>query len=386
MYHHSSTKYEVAASEAAKKGRDKMEAMIAKGKSTAMAVVEQVQAQVPQDSLVRTQGIHIQPIKGGDGAYFGSGYSLSAIDWAPAMLHTLALRQLADKTDMPNKYLDILTARGDWGRELAADNFNRLLMHAKQNDKNLIRKVSTKDGLEVRGVLSDRFRRIDSRPLLDAFIGACQSLDAVPIEGYALETKVRMRAVLPFVFEPVPNEVMLFGIQWGNSDFGDGGHCLSLFNIRVWCTNTAVMDEVLRQVHLGRTISEDISYSTQTLNLDTQANASAMKDVVKEFLGPKRVNGYLDSIKMACEENIEEKDVLRLLKGKLGKEETQRVSDLFASPDVQNLPPGNTSYRLSNAVSWFAQDASVSRGRQLDLQRLAGELLPSMTKIKAREV
>ncbi len=61
------------------------------------------------------------------------------------------------------------------------------------------------------------------------------------------------------------------------------------------------------------------------------------------------------------------------------------MQELFDGPDVVNLPPGNTKYRLSNAISWFSQTKDVSVDKKLDLQRLAGELLPK-AKLKAREV
>ena len=384
MFHHDSRSYVVASGEAAKFGREKFEKIVEAGRASAEAVVHQVQSQVPLDRLVKASALSIKP--------FGSdGYALQIPGELPVRLHNHALGQIADKTGVPHRYLQWLTDQGrdkkgnrqsEWGRELATENINRLLFHANGH-RNLIRQVTAENGPEIRGVLSDSFRRLDSRPLLDAFIGACQRIGAVPVEGFALDTKVRMRAVLPYVFEPVPNEPMLFGIQWGNSDFGAGGHTLGLFNTRVTCTNLATMDEVLRQIHLGRKLTDDdMVYSEQTLSLDLKTNVSALGDVVENYLSPDRVNGYMESIRQAVAEKVDERDVTRILKAKLGKDEMSKVLDHYAGNDVINLPPGNNTYRLSNAVSWFAQDRNVSRNRQLELQRIAGEILPPFVTAK----
>lgn len=370
MYHHDSREYQVSASEAAKRGREKMEAIIAKGRASAIAVVEQVQSQVPQDRIAPANRLTI-----GSG---GDKYTLKIPETDAQFIHEHAIGQVAQKTNMPAKFLDDLSDK-PWGRELVAHNLNTLLAHS--TSRHLIRSVNS----EVRGFVSDRFRRLDSRPLLDAFILACKEIGALPIEGYALDTKVRMRAVLPMVFEPAPNEVMLFGLEWGNSDFGDGGHCVRLWNQRIWCTNLAIIDEALRQVHLGKRLDDNITYSDRTYRLDNEANASALRDVVYESLSPVKVNQYLTYIKEAAEQKVGEKDVARILKAKLQKSEAEQVEAMFNGPDVLNLPEGKSTYRLSNAVSWFAQTEGLSANRKLELQKIAGDLLPGQ-HTKAREV
>lgn len=388
MYHHSNEDYHIAASQAAKQGRTKMEEIIAKGQANAQAVLEQVQTQVPMDRIVTAKAITVLPNEEP-----GFNFKLRMKGLTDTLsVHKHAMSQIADKAGIPNNYIDKLIKRDaeyrkndadPWAQELLAYNINQLFLHS--DDRHLVRAIKTTDDLELRGFLSDRYRRLDSRPLLDAFMGGCQKIGAVPVDGYALDTRVRMRAVLPMVFEPVPNEVMLFGIQWGNSDFGNGGHTLSLFNIRVWCTNTGILDEVLRQVHIGKRLDDNIEYSKKTLELDTKANASAVQDMVMNILGPRKIDEYMEHIRIASEEKIDDKDVTRILKTKLTKTELEGVNDLFKGPDVINLPPGKSTYRLSNALSFFAQTEGISRDRQLDLQRFAGELI-SVREEEAVEV
>lgn len=388
MYHHDARDYKEAASAAAKQGREKMEQIIAKGRDNALAVMEQVQAQVPIDRIATAKALAIVP---NNDLTFG----MKIQGGESFRLHENAMTQVAEKTGLYKKFMDDLRDRNGkeqaekgennhWALELISHNINTLLKHS--DDRHLIRAVEEKGETEIRGFLSDRFRRLDSRPLLDAFMGACKTLGMVPIDGYALDTRVRMRAVLPFVFEPVKNEVMLFGMQWGNSDFGNGGHTLGLFNTRVWCTNTAITDEVLRQVHLGKRLDDNILYSRKTYELDTKTNASAIADIVHNTMNPQAIENYLHHIKIAAEDTIGEKDVTRLLKQKLTKGDAEKVEELYLSPDVVNLPPGKTTYRLSNAVSFFAQNEKLTRNRRLDLESLAGELLGTLGTGKAMAV
>lgn len=369
MYHHDDRSYPEAASEAAAKGRIKMEEMIqqALSRGTAQAVLTQIETQIPRDRMVPSHLLSVAP-RGGD------GYALQLPGdetWYP--LHEHALGQICEKAGMPNRYLRELGVRGDWGRELAAENLDRLLSH--QKTRNLIRVVGGDGAAEVRGFLSDRFRRLDSRPLVEAFCEACQAVGAVPVEGFGLDTKVRLRAVMPKVFEPAPHEVMLFGVEWGNSDFGDGGHTLKLWNQRVWCTNNAVLDEALRQVHLGGRIPEDVRLSERTMQLDAQTNASALQDVVSEYLGPQRIAGYLEKIREAVAVKLDEQDVTRLLKKELTESELVRVQNVFGHPDGQFVPAGASRYSLANAISWIAQAAGTNRRRELELQEVAGRVM-----------
>ena len=352
-----------------------MEEIIHKGIESAARVIEDIQARVVQDSVNRTAAARIEQADG--------TWKLAAGDIL-APLHSHAFAQVVNDAGMPKKYADELAQQANgtpWGRELVAHNLNTILSH-RDKQRNLIRR----EGGQVKGFLSDRFRRLDSRPLLDAFIGSAQELGLVPIQGVGTDTKVRVRAVLPQVFEPVASEVMLFGLEWGNSDYGDGGHCVNLWTMRVWCTNLAVTDECLRQIHLGRRLADDIAYSEQTYRLDTQANASALRDTVRHAIGPARINGMLEAIKTANTAEIKGRDGVAKVLGKaLGKADAEKAADLFEGNDVVNLPPGNTVWRLSNAVSWLAQGKNLSTDRKLELERVAGELIPHQA-VKAREV
>jgi hypothetical protein len=93
---------------------------------------------------------------------------------------------------MPRAYLTRLMdpENASWGPPLVAENFNRLFRNMRdEGDDNtgayLARSVTVGEREEIRGFLSSRFRRLDSRPILSAFAAACDQIGAVPVEGYA---------------------------------------------------------------------------------------------------------------------------------------------------------------------------------------------------------
>jgi hypothetical protein len=210
---------------------------------------------------------------------------------------------------------------------------------------------------------------------VDAFAAACSHVGAVPVQGYATDSKVAIKALLPVVFEPVPNEVMAFGLCWENSDFGNGPHALSVFCLRLWCTNYAIADECFRQVHLGKRLAEDVHYSRRTYELDTRTVASAVRDVVTTTLAGERIKEYCAAIKSAAEERIDVKSAIGRYRNALSKTETADIVAAYESDDIRMLPAGETRWRLSNAFSWIAGSTEEAE-RKLELQKIAGAVLP----------
>jgi hypothetical protein len=387
MLHHDSRGYEEAASAAAAKGRQKMEEIIHRGLTSAEAVIAQIQGAVIEDKVVRAPAVRL--LSDDDGWKLGIARGDNgSLDWS-GELHPHAFGQLLTDVGVPKKFVESVQSEKmpDFAADdLIAHNVNTILSH-RERQRNLIR-VDANGGDRVKGFLSDKYRRLDSRPLADAFVGACQDVGLMPIEGVASETKCRIRAVLPKVFEPVANEVMIFGAEFGNSDYGDGGVVLNLWTMRVWCTNLAVVERSMRTVHLGGRLPDDLALSEATYRLDAQTTASAVRDVTAAVVGPQRVNRMLAAIRSASDKELKSGDGIdNILRGLNNKELSQRVRTVYESEDVVNLPAGQTVYRMSNAVSWIAQARDVGPDRRLEMQDFAGKLLVGgMQEKNVREV
>jgi hypothetical protein len=379
LYHHGDRNYNEAASDAANRAREKMEGMFEYGRQKGTYIIEKVMREVPTDHLVKGKSLQFgNKIYGQEeeSEDFLMGVPDLCDKFPPLAIQKFAFGQVCSRANFPTKYAEYLREpeQAGWGPQLLSENLNELYSH--EDSKFLTRSYDGK----LRGFLSDRYRRLDSRPLLESFVEESQKYGMVPIEGYSSETKVAMKALLPCVFEPVPNEVMCFGAMWENSDYGNGYHRIYAFAMRLWCTNYAITEVGFKQVHLGKRLTDDMNWSAQTHSLDTQATASQIRDVVNQSISPDSVNRFCEVIKAANEAEIDSKKVISDLSKYLNKAEVSLVKDKFNEPDVVALPPGNTVWRMSNALSWVAGNKIADEERKLEVMKVAGVLLEKVAK------
>jgi hypothetical protein len=369
MFHHGSEPYDVAVSNAAKHFQQKLEQLVHVSVPRVERVIEQVHNDQPTDMIGLGKKLTFGVQK--EGATTNTALVVNVPGNGALALHDHALGQIADRVKVRNlrTVINELRGRGDWGNELIAHNLNELYSHLN-GDRFLLRSVRH----ELRGFMSDSYRRLDSRPLLDAFVGSIAKFGARPYDGFALQTKVNVRAIIPMMFEPFPGEIMAFGAQLGDSDYGDGTLFVSGFCLRMVCTNLATTEDVLKQVHLGRKLSDTVEFSRKTVELDTRTMASAINDVIGHVLSPAAVNRYTSLVRKANEQKIEPDKIHAWAKKNLSKTEGEAAVSKFTSPDVENLPPGQTSWRWSNALSWLANETKDEH-RKLELQEFAGSIL-----------
>ncbi|MCX5742998.1 MAG: hypothetical protein NT062_10930 [Proteobacteria bacterium] len=228
LFHHSTVPYQQAATDAARHARIKLDTIIQRGRSRAAEVIDAVNRSRPVDRIVRGSALTFAP----DGDHM-----LVRLGDTVETMHDHALSQAASRVGLPWTYVQHLREkeRLDWGPELLAFNLQALYGRLPTETRLLTRSV---DGSTM-AVLSDRFRRLDSRKIVDGFAKACAAVGALPVEGYRTDIKISIKAILPEVYEPVPNEVMAFGIILENSDFGAGALSLRVFALRLWCSNSS---------------------------------------------------------------------------------------------------------------------------------------------------
>jgi len=366
-YHHDGRDYDVAKSEAARWFTQKHEKQIEAGRAKAAAVIERVYAGVPQDSIVRADKMKF--VANGN-LVLQSGDS----KWG---IHKHALNQVCSRADIPSHFAKKMLKpdKGEktvpqWRRDLLAYNLNEIYGHNVDDAKYLVRAI----GGEVRGFLSDSYRRLDSRPLVEAFVSAIQEFHAVPLDGTVSDTRVALKAVLPWVFEPIPGEVLTLGLHWQNSDFGAGKHCIRFVMNRVGCTNKAISEDLLGQVHLGSKLSEDFQFSQETYAKDLAASVSALRDIVRGHLKPEKISGVMDAIRRANEREVTWGQFAEKFKGILSKAEVMKAEDAFNGDDVEMLPAGKSAWRMSNALSWVANGIS-DPDKKLEVERAAGRVI-----------
>ncbi len=349
--------------------RKRLETVIAQGKASAGSVITRVLEQVPEDRI--TTGRSLSTIVNQDGSIHLRGL---ADPVGFSTMHRNASRQLFERLGIPASYVAELAVKDErgkdhqWRRETLEMLSTRHLEHS--TERFLMRSV----GGQVRAVLSDRFRRLDSRPLLDSFVQACNAVGAIPTEGIATDLRATVRAILPTIVEPVPGEHMVFGLAWTNSDFGAGLFGISGFALRLVCLNGMVGESAIKQVHLGSRLPDDLSFSAETFRKDTDTMASATRDVVRSILGERAIRARVEAIQAAAAEEVDGGALLRRVSKILTKGETTAVKQAFEGQDTLMLPAGRTAWRFSNALSWVANSVEDSE-RRIELQHAAGAIV-----------
>lgn len=370
-------------------GKAKLEQAIQAGRTTAMGLIEKLQSEVPEDQIARGAALRfgtrqVATIRDADTLVAAQQMPppelVMGVGDKGLRIHRHALSQLAGRAGVPGAYIADLAQGAEWQRRLAAGILNEHFHQGEPDSRYLVRSVK---GV-ARGVMSGKYRRLDNRPIFDALAAAAQAIGAEPYSGVASDVRMALKLIIPRVYV-AGGDVVAFGLEWGNSDFGASKNYLRAFFLRLECLNGAKSDNALAQVHLGRAISEDIELSARTMQLDTQATVSAMNDVVRGLLMPAKIEEHIAQVDAAAAKGADRATLRAQLGKRVTKGEAQRIVDAFDSNDVVNLPPGNTQWRASNAVSWIAGQKDVDSDRRLDLERLAGELLTGTREMEVAE-
>ena len=219
-------------------------------------------------------------------------------------LHDNAIAQLADRMGIPQRYLRSLASGEPWAIMLAAHLLNQ---HSDwtQRSRVLVRTV----GHQVRGVLSDSYRRLNSVEILTAFVQEAAGQGAVISDAYMNDTKVWAETILPTpVTVPTKNngDVVIFaGARFSTSDYGDGAVDMRAFMLNGACLNGMVRESVMKQVHLGSKLPDNLALSQQTYELDTKTTVSAVQDLTRGLFSADTIKRKAYEIQGASEMEVD---------------------------------------------------------------------------------
>ena len=297
-------------------------------------------------------------------------------------LHANAVGQLADRMGVPQRYLRTLAGGEEWQVLLAAQILNE---HSgwTQRSRVLVRTV----GKQVRGVLSDSYRRLNSVEILTAFVEEASNQGAVISDAYMNDTKVWAETILPQpIVVPTKNngDVAIFaGARFSTSAYGDGAVDMRAFLLNGACLNGMVRESVMRQMHLGAKLPDSLALSQQTYELDTQTTVSAVRDLTRGLFLPENIKEKAYEIQGASEMEVDlEKEVKKLTSnGSLLKAEGQEVEKLLMKNDPNDgVQGGSTLWKLTQAITAHARTLTPERSREL--HEISGALL-SRVKLNA---
>ena len=290
-------------------------------------------------------------------------------------LHANAIGQVSEKMGIPAKYLRELSAGAAWQKQLCATILNE---HSGWTERTrvLVRAVGT----EVRGILSDSYRRLNSVEILTAFIREAANQGAVVSDAYMNDTKVWCETILPAPIE-IPTRkngtvVIFAGARFSTSDYGNGSVDMRSFLLNGACLNGMVRESVMRQVHLGAKLPDSMALSQKTYELDTQTTVSAVSDLTKGLYSRDTLMQKAVEIQGAAEVDVDfDKELKQLVqRGALLKNEGREVEKLLMNnnPD-DGVTGGATLWKLTQGITAFARAQQPERCREL--HEISGQLL-----------
>lgn len=323
------------------------------------------------DYLVPTNRMNVELIDG--------IIKATAINGSQFGFSDFAIGQLAEKMHVPSRYLKDLFHGDEWQKGLAVKTVNDHVNNVAR-ERLLVRSVND----QVRGILSDSYRRLNSMQIYVAFLSACQNKGAVLIDAHSSETRGYLEVINKEVTSiPTKNNGMIhqvFGAQIRNSDFGAGALELKLFEMQIVCMNGMVSDSILREIHLGRKLPSDLRISEDTYKKDTEAMAGVVSDAMNQIFDPFYIAEKTKRIQAASEYEVDmKKEVKALPQIGFTQDETNEVEKRLINnnPD-DGLQGGNSLWKFAQAAGAVARDAE-NQERKRELQEIAGKI---MAKVK----
>ena len=297
-------------------------------------------------------------------------------------LHDNDIGQLADRMGIPQRYLRGLASGDPWAVALAAHLLNQ---HSDWTDRSrvLIRTV----GEQVRGVLSDSYRRLNSVEILTAFVQEAAHQGAVISDAYMNDTKVWAETILPtpITIPTAKNgDVIIFaGARFSTSDYGDGAVDMRAFLLNGACLNGMVRESVMKQVHLGSKLPDNLQLSQKTYELDTKTTVSAVRDLTKGLFSKDNLMQKAIEIQGASEIDVDfEHELKNLTKnGSLLKTESKEVEKILMRNDPEDgVQGGATLWKLTQAITAHARELTPERSREL--HEISGQLMNRVKRVK----
>lgn len=291
-------------------------------------------------------------------------------------LHKHAISQLAVKLGIPGQYLTSLaTNKEEWARKLASEIMNEHIGWTERN-RVLVRAV----GDEIRGVLSDHYKRLNSAKIIKSHVDSIYNNDGRVSNGFMDDTRIYIESFLPEPIKVITENngdiFLAFGTRLSTSDYGDGALELRSFVLQGVCLNGLVRESVLRKVHLGSRLPDNLMLSDRTYRLDTETYASAVKDLTDNLYTTEAIKNRLLEVKAATEQEVSiEQELANLVKGRLLKGEAEEIGKVLMRNDPNEGVQGkSTLWKLTQGITNYANKETVPSRRKMELQEIAGDL------------
>ncbi|MCA9002101.1 MAG: DUF932 domain-containing protein [Planctomycetes bacterium] len=344
--------------------------MIETGRDQARAVFANLRAYPPTDALThigRGGQVSIDHIQGTTEVRISD--TTTGGEWS--RIHPNAMGQLGQMLDLPGGHLRAELTSGEEWRVAAACDYLRAHLTLTASKRVLIRTASGNGGMDVRAILSDRYRRIDSALLAATFGHAINAGGLVPYQASDDGLAWSIGAVSPRAFIiDLPDgsqDHVAPVIRLSNSDFGTGATTLSIGLLRTLCANGLVGEIAHRAVHLGSAIPDDVELGADTIQAESQAQSLVLRDRVAAACDPAKIEKIIAKLRKAATQTIEKPmdyvDALSKAR-RITQAQGEQVKDILLKRDPEQVPSGAiTRYTVAQAVSYLAHGTEAVNDR-----------------------
>ena len=284
----------------------------------------------------------------------------------PFSVHDNAISQAATKMNVPTTYLrNLAKGKEQWERDLSADILNKHFDNTSR-ERMLVRSVNG----EIRGMLSDRYKKFDSLKLYTTFLEIARKSGCKIARSHKADTRGYIEVVKPEIHNIVTENNgtvnMVIGARIRNSDFGNGALDVSMFQLNVVCLNGLTTKKVMRNVHLGAKLPDDITLSDATYQADTELKALVIKDAIKALFSSATIEEEMARISNASSKVIKiDTEIKKLQPMGVQKSEIAALEGLLMNNDPNDGIQGITA---------VARNCD-NEERKRDLEETAGVLL-----------
>jgi len=289
--------------------------------------------------------------------------------------------QLAEKMGVPMAYLKFLMFGVPWQRELACEVLNS---HAQNisRERVLVREIEG----TVRGFLSDHYKRLNSKEIYLAFLNAVAGTDMKLVSAYSGEIKGYLEVIDPNIVS-IPTEKngivhIVYGAQLRNSDFGAGALEMRAFKMQAHCLNGWVSESILREIHLGKRLPDNLVLSEETYKYDTLTKAGIVKDAMQVLINPENRLVEANQIQQAGKVLVDvDREIKQLPKIGMQEGEIKEFQKVMFRNDPEDGVLGEpTLWKMAQAIGVVARDLE-NEDRKRDLQAVAGKIISRAPKV-----
>ena len=306
-------------------------------------------------------------------------------------LSSTAIGQVASTCNVP----------GDYARRIYESYpvlFGQTMDTLKPNaNRWLVREL---DG-RARAILSDRYKVLDNYDLAFSVLQEARSVDAEITRWTLTEDKFEVRLIVPSWREDIAyrtqevrdrwatgshvtgpdllkgGSIIIPGLFASNSETGKGGLTVKPFLYDLVCSNGAIADTTLRQIHLGS--KQDIgALSRESAEADSKAVWLKVRDLVRAVFDREAFKGHVERFRKTGEFDlgapVEAVDLLVKNEG-LTQDDRQAILNELIAPS-HDRAAGGTVLALLNAVTQRAQAFEAEDPEKATaLEELGGRIL-----------